>query len=141
MKTTRILSLAVAAVLAVCVSCSSNDGYDSKTANALSEKVNNGDELSQDDYATMIKQCEAAAEIINARFDNLLELTKKGDAKKLAEAFESCTDDEIMDASENFQTLGEHLNHAPLDEENARRWQEFQPKAQELVTKMFAVFQ
>lgn len=141
MRKITLLSTLVALTLSVLAACSSKSGYDQAEANRLSEKVINGDDMTQTDYDMMITQCEGAATIISDKFDTLLELKKKGDAKKLAEAFESCTDDEIMAAAENFQTLGEHLNHAPLDSANARRWKEFQPQAQDLVTKMFAVFQ
>lgn len=133
--------IAAAALCVAAVSCSQNSSYDPAKANALSEKVINGDDISQEEYSQMISQCEGAAAIISERFDKLIELKKKGDTDKLREAFESCTDDDIMNAAENFQTLGEHLQRAPLDSVNSQRWHEVEPQARELVTKMFAVFQ
>lgn len=140
MKKLLTMLACAAMIIALAAGCSSTPVYDQAKAEALAEKAISGAEITPDEQAEMITQCEAAADIIGKRFDELIKLKNEGDEKKLREAFESCTDSEMMAAAGSFQTLGEYLNQAPLDSVNARRWAEFQPQARDLMTKMFEVF-
>lgn len=78
MKTTRILLAALLVI--VLAACSGSSGYSPEKCEQLKEKITNNQELTQDDYATMIDQVVDAAKQLKTTLDEAKGNQEKEDA-------------------------------------------------------------
>lgn len=86
MKTTKILLAALlvivlaAALATVSAACSGSSGYDPQKCEQLKEKITSHEELTQDDYATMIDQVVYATKQLKTTLDDAKGNQEKEDA-------------------------------------------------------------
>jgi len=112
MKKLTIIMLSLVALIAT--SCGSK--YNEKTCEDLCVKINEGKNLTEDDYAECIKQCSAIIDNFKDQLENIKAKAEKEDdeAIDLWEDFDS--DNEEM--FEHLRTMYNALEYADLKGEN-----------------------
>lgn len=123
MKTIRFILIALVALIAA--SCSSTS-YDAEKCKIILQKIENRDEITQEDYSTMIDQCKAIINTIHKKSKEL-----GGDEKALTEAIISDTTlKEMALYGTNFSLFLE-FNVADMDDSNKAKFEEFKKKIDE----------
>ena len=140
MKKLTIIMLSLVALIAT--SCGSK--YNEKTCEDLCVKINEGKNLTEDDYAECIKQCSAIFDKYSDQLENIIAKAEKEDdeAIDLWDDFDSDNEEmfehlrTMYNALENADLKGENKENFKLLEEQLEDMKKLLKKADRKVRKL-----
>ncbi len=127
MKKLTIIMLSLVALIAT--SCGSK--YNEKTCEDLCVKINEGKNLTEDDYAECIKQCSAIIDNFKDQLENIKAKAEKEDDEAIDLWDDFATDNEEI--LEHFQTMYTALSYADLKGENKTNFKQLEDQWEDVL--------
>lgn len=127
MKKLTIIMLSLVALIAT--SCGSK--YNEKTCEDLCVKINEGKNLTEDDYAECIKQCSAIIDNFKDQLENIKAKAEKEDDEAIDLWDDFDTDNEEI--LEYFQTMYNALSYADLKGENKTNFKQLEDQWEDVL--------
>ena len=129
MKKLTIIMLSLVALIATSCGSKSDEEttgskYNEKTCEDLCEKINDGMNLTDDDYAECIRQCSAILDDMNAQLEKIKSKAEAGDDKAI-DMWEDLREDSEQKL-EYFSTMYYMLSNADLKGENKSDFKELE---------------
>lgn len=109
MNTIKII-LASFLITIVMPSCNLFGGYNAERAEELADMMKDGENLTNDEYAEAIKNCQAAFEQVYDRLDDALSVSGKSEKRDALKELED--DDELCEMIETCGTIYYYLSNA-----------------------------